>query len=133
MRLILEEQEKSLTQNDLFEFERIYRRPFPEGFKSFYIDNNGGYLPGNSNNPFLLGGFIAIKYGNVSAEKTYQGLTDGFSELKEMVPFAYDDGGNCFLLSLKDRDYGKIYIWLMDEKELAFVSESFDEFINELL
>ncbi|EBK0678694.1 SMI1/KNR4 family protein, partial [Salmonella enterica] len=22
--------------------------------------------------------------------------------------------------------------WLMDEKELAFVSESFDEFINEL-
>ncbi|EAN4674711.1 SMI1/KNR4 family protein, partial [Salmonella enterica subsp. enterica serovar Senftenberg] len=23
-------------------------------------------------------------------------------------------------------------IWLMDEKELAFVSESFDEFINEL-
>ncbi|EAR6364638.1 SMI1/KNR4 family protein, partial [Salmonella enterica] len=24
------------------------------------------------------------------------------------------------------------YIWLMDEKELAFVSESFDEFINEL-
>ncbi|EAB8316832.1 SMI1/KNR4 family protein, partial [Salmonella enterica subsp. enterica serovar Senftenberg] len=27
---------------------------------------------------------------------------------------------------------GKVYIWLMDEKELAFVSESFDEFINEL-
>ncbi|EAN5407971.1 SMI1/KNR4 family protein, partial [Salmonella enterica] len=30
------------------------------------------------------------------------------------------------------KDYGKVYIWLMDEKELAFVSESFDEFINEL-
>ncbi|EAN5126954.1 SMI1/KNR4 family protein, partial [Salmonella enterica] len=52
--------------------------------------------------------------------------------LKKMVPFAYDEGGNCFLLSLRDKDYGKVYIWLMDEKELAFVSESFDEFINEL-
>ncbi|KDN10139.1 hypothetical protein GAPWKB30_1247 [Gilliamella apicola] len=49
-----------------------------------------------------------------------------------MIPFAYDEGGNCFLLSLKNENYGEIYIWLMDEKELVLVSESFDSFINKL-
>ncbi|MFW0767459.1 SMI1/KNR4 family protein [Trabulsiella odontotermitis] len=49
-----------------------------------------------------------------------------------MIPFADNERGNCFLLSLRDIDYGRIYIWLMDEKELGFVSQSFDEFINAL-
>ncbi|EDA2188095.1 SMI1/KNR4 family protein, partial [Salmonella enterica subsp. enterica serovar Montevideo] len=70
--------------------------------------------------------------GDLPIENIYSDLIDVFSNLKKMVPFAYDEGGNCFLLSLRDKDYGKVYIWLMDEKELAFVSESFDEFINEL-
>lgn len=113
--------------------KKIIKRPLPAQFKNFYLVNNGGYLPeDNSDNPFLLGGFIAIKYGRVPIEKTYERLINGFPELKEMIPFAYDDGGNCFLLSLKDNDYGKVYIWLMDEKELGFVSQSFDEFINAL-
>lgn len=130
---MLEEKEKMLVQNDFSELEEIIKKPLPAQFKNFYLVNNGGYLPeDNSDNPFLLGGFIAIKYGRVPVERTYERLISGFPELKEMIPFAYDDGGNCFLLSLRDKDYGKIYIWLMDEKELTFVSESFDEFINKL-
>lgn len=133
MQLIIEESEKKLTQDDFFEFEKYFGKKFPDGFRDFYLENNGGYLPESEHPaPLLFSGFIPIKHGKVPIEKTYQDLTDDFIELKDMVPFADDEGGNCFLLSLRDKDYGKIYIWLMDEKELTFVSESFDEFINEL-
>ncbi|EEJ7234992.1 SMI1/KNR4 family protein [Salmonella enterica subsp. salamae] len=133
MRLMIEESEKKLTQDEFSEFERYFSKKFPDSFRNFYLENNGGYLSESAYpSPLLFSGFISIKYGKVPIEKTYQDLIDDFLELKDMVPFADDEGGNCFLLSLRDKDYGQIYIWLMDEKELAFVSESFDEFMNEL-
>ncbi|MDK2355467.1 SMI1/KNR4 family protein [Enterobacter hormaechei] len=50
-----------------------------------------------------------------------------------MVPFAYDDGGNSFLLSLKSDDsLGKVFVFLMDDKEVELVSGSFSEFLEEL-
>ncbi|MTH48565.1 SMI1/KNR4 family protein [Intestinirhabdus alba] len=133
MRLIIEESEKKLNQNEFFEFQKYFSKKNPDEFRDFYLENNGGYLPETSHpSPLLFSGFISIKYGKIPIEKTYQDLIDDFPELKDMVPFAEDEGGNCFLLSLRDKDYGKIYIWLMDEKKLTFVCESFGEFINKL-
>ncbi|EDS4738684.1 SMI1/KNR4 family protein [Salmonella enterica] len=134
MWLTIEEAEKKLTQDEFVEFEKHFSKKFPDGFKNFYLENNGGYLPETVHpSPLLFSGFISIKYGKVPIEKIYQDLIDDFPELNDMVPFADDEGGNCFLLSLRDKDYGRIYIWLMDEKELVFVSETFDNFIKELL
>ncbi|EJX0404038.1 SMI1/KNR4 family protein [Salmonella enterica] len=134
MWLTIEEAEKKLTQDEFVEFEKHFSKKLPDGFKNFYLENNGGYLPETVHpSPLLFSGFISIKYGKVPIEKIYQDLIDDFPELNDMVPFADDEGGNCFLLSLRDKDYGRIYIWLMDEKELVFVSETFDNFIKELL
>lgn len=81
----------------------------------------------------MLGGFNPIKYGDLPIEQLYRDLLGSFAELRNMVPFAYDDGGNCFLLSLKpDDSSGKIFIFLMDEKTLEFVADSFAEFVEEL-
>ncbi|MFW0767453.1 SMI1/KNR4 family protein [Trabulsiella odontotermitis] len=133
MRLAIEEPEKKLTPDEFFEFQQLVGKTFPDEFRDFYLENNGGYLPESVQpSPLLFSGFIPIKYGRVPIEKTYYDLVDDFPELKNMIPFADDEGGNCFLLSLRDKDYGRIYIWLMDEKELGFVSQSFDEFINAL-
>lgn len=133
MRLIIEDSEKKITQDEFSEFEKKFSKIFPDSFREFYLENNGGYLPESVHpSPLLFSGFNSIKYGKVSIEKIYQDLIDDFNELKDMVPFADDEGGDCFLLSLRDKDYGKIYIWLMDEKNLSFVSKSFDDFINEL-
>ncbi|EDA9553192.1 SMI1/KNR4 family protein [Salmonella enterica] len=129
----MKNQKKKLSSDELNEFNRYFDEKIPFSFIDFYSEFNGGYPPDNGeSNLFLLGGFNPIKYGDLPIENIYSDLIDVFSNLKKMVPFAYDEGGNCFLLSLRDKDYGKVYIWLMDEKELAFVSESFDEFINEL-
>lgn len=133
MHLILEESEKKLSSDELNEFNRYFGGKIPLSFINFYIKFNGGYPPDNDvSNIFLLGGFNPIKYGELPIENVYSDLVDDFSNLEKMVPFAYDEGGNCFLLSLRDDNYGKIYIWLMDEKELVFISESFDDFIDQL-
>lgn len=134
MQLILEESEKQLSFKELEEFSNYFDKEIPFSFINFYIKFNGGYLPeSDEHNFFLLGGFNPIKYGDLTIEDIYANLKDEFSNLKDMIPFAYDEGGNCFLLSLKDKNYGEIYIWLMDEKELVLVSKSFDSFINKLL
>lgn len=133
MRLTLEESEHALCVQDLNDFERRFSAPLPTAFKEFYLGNNGGYLhEGNIDNNFLLAGFTPIKYGELPIEIVYRDLTDSIPSLKEMIPFAYDHGGNSFLLSLQKVDFGNIYLYLMDEEELAFVCRSFEEFIAEL-
>lgn len=133
MRLILEESEHALSVQELGEFEERFRTTLPTEFKEFYLRSNGGNLSENKrDNEFLLSGFTPIKYGEIPIEIVYSDLIDNIPSLKEMIPFAYDQGGNSFVLSVQDDDYGSIHLYLMDEKELAFVCGSFEEFIAEL-
>ncbi|ELY2857458.1 SMI1/KNR4 family protein [Cronobacter dublinensis] len=133
MQRIGVDSEIGLTQDDFAEVEKKFNWTLPTTFKEFYLHHNGGELTDEyADNDFLLSGFIPFKYGSASIERTYKDLVDDFPALKEFVPFADDQGGNCFLISMRKKDYGKVYIWLMDEKELAFVIDSFDALINEL-
>ncbi|MGF6439160.1 SMI1/KNR4 family protein [Kosakonia cowanii] len=133
MQRIIVDSEIDLTPEDLVEVEKKFNWKFPKAFKEFYFRYNGGDLADEyADNHFLLSGFIPFKYGSASIERTYKDLVDDFPALKEFVPFADDQGGNCFLISMRKMDYGKVYIWLMDEKELTFVIDSFDALINEV-
>ncbi|WNY83071.1 SMI1/KNR4 family protein [Cronobacter dublinensis] len=133
MQRIVMDSEIGLTQEDFAEVEKKFNWKLPATFKKFYLHHNGGGLTDEyADNEFLLSGFIPFKYGSASIERTYKDLVDDFPTLKEFVPFADDQGGNCFLISMRKKDYGEVYIWLMDEKELAFVIESFDALINEI-
>ncbi|MDH2913772.1 SMI1/KNR4 family protein [Kosakonia cowanii] len=76
--------------------------------------------------------FISIKYGRVLVEENYKDLIEGFPELKGLISFVYDYGGNLFLLSTRHQDFGNTYIWLMDEAELDFVADSFSSFLKGL-
>ncbi|EJL01895.1 MULTISPECIES: SMI1/KNR4 family protein [Pseudomonas] len=133
MRLTLEESEQALSVQELNEFQEKFNVQLPTAFREFYLKHNGGDLSERcSENEFLLGGFTPIKYGNAPIEVVYRDLVDDIPSLKGMIPFAYDQGGNSFLLSLKEDDFENIYLYLMDEEDLAFVCESFEEFLAEL-
>jgi len=133
MRLTLEESEQALSVQELNEFQEKFNVQLPTAFREFYLKHNGGDLSEScSENEFLLGGFTPIKYGNAPIEVVYRDLVDDIPSLKGMIPFAYDQGGNSFLLSLKEDDFENIYLYLMDEEDLAFVCESFEEFLAEL-
>ncbi|XTZ39048.1 SMI1/KNR4 family protein [Salmonella enterica] len=132
--MYLSDSEKKLTAEDLKSFNEFFSHHLPVSFQDFYTKNNGGYpLNNQEGNAFMLGGFNPIRYGDLPIEKLYRDLIELFGELKNMVPFAYDEGGNTFLLSLKpDDSFGKIFIFLMDEKELELVADSFSELVDEL-
>ncbi|MBT2342158.1 MULTISPECIES: SMI1/KNR4 family protein [Pseudomonas] len=133
MRLILEDSEHTISVQELNEFQEKFNVELPTAFRNFYLRHNGGNLSeSSSENEFLLGGFTPIKYGEAPIETVYRDLTDDVPSLKGMIPFAYDQGGNSFLLSVKTDDFGNVYLYLMDEEDLAFVCESFEEFLTEL-
>lgn len=132
--MYLSDSEQKLTREEMASFNALFDNLLPQSFQDFYLENNGGYpLNNEDGNFFMLGGFIPVKYGELPIEQLYKDLTKNFGELRKMVPFAHDEGGNCFLLSLKEGDsFGEIFVFLMDEKELVSVADSFDDFIEEL-
>ncbi|WP_129544207.1 SMI1/KNR4 family protein [Serratia sp. 1D1416] len=133
--MYLSDSEKTLSVEEMDSFNALFNNDLPDSFKDFFLKNNGGYpIDNEEGNIFMLGGFNPIKYGDLPIEVIYQDLTESFAELKDMVPFAYDEGGNSFLLSLKKEDdsFGRVFVFLMDEKELEEVADSFSDFIGEL-
>ncbi|MDL5368108.1 SMI1/KNR4 family protein [Xanthomonas sp. NCPPB 2654] len=133
MQLILEDSGQALTMQELDEFQQQFDAQLPAGFRQFYLQHNGGDLSDDhGDNDLLLGGFTPIKYGMAPIETVYRDLTDSVPFLQGMIPFAYDRFGHSFLLSLNKDDYGTIYLYLMDEEELALVSDCFDDFMAEL-
>ncbi|WP_046215312.1 SMI1/KNR4 family protein [Paenibacillus wulumuqiensis] len=132
MKPVLEQSEHPLTAKDLEELEARLGRPLPPAFKEYYLCYNGGYLPEDrEGNALIVGGFDSIRYGRLPAEQLYADLLESFEQLELLFPFAYDQGGNNFLISLRDQpDYGSIYIWLMDLQELELAAESFGNFLD---
>lgn len=134
--LALNDSEQSLSEKDLSEIRALFSSNIPEVFLKFYKKNNGGYPEENiimsKENVYSLNGFHPIKYGELSIEMLFLDLTNENLELKEYIPFAYDDGGNNYLLSLASETYGNIFLWIWEENNLALVSSSFRDFIGSL-
>lgn len=134
MPLVLQNCEKPINNHEFDEFATAIGSTPPEHFRSFYMDNNGGTLDDSNtgSNIFLLNSFLSIKYGEATIESTYKQLINGEPNLVKLIPFAYDDCGNLFVISTREKDYGKIYLWLTDEKELDLLSNSFEIFLADI-
>ncbi|MEW4369171.1 SMI1/KNR4 family protein [Paenibacillus kandeliae] len=131
MMFTIEECEQALTEHDLDTLEQQLGKVFPPAYRQHVLQYNGGYLSYEwmERGQLGFGGFNEIRYGELPAEQLYADLLKCFPELEYLFPFAYDQGGDCFLISLRDgSDYGEIYIWMMDEKELVPVADSFEHF-----
>ncbi|MBD8708750.1 SMI1/KNR4 family protein [Pseudomonas sp. CFBP 13711] len=118
------------------ELENLVKGSLPQVFKKIYLHNNGGFPSKTEFDGddfcFSIGGFNPIRYGNPSIESLIKDLNRGDGVMQSLVPFAYDDNGNTFMLSLRDEDYGKVYLWLQDEERMESVISSFDNFVAAL-
>ncbi len=134
MPLILQNCEAPISKLEFDEFTAFIGSTPSEYFRDFYLTNNGGILEESitEDNIFLLNSFLSIKNGEATIEDTYKQLIKGEPELVNLIPFAYDDCGNLFVLSIRNKDHGLIYLWLTDEKELVLLSNSFEIFITDL-
>jgi len=134
--LDLEESELSIDMGDFSQIELLAGGNLPPLFKRIYLKNNGGFPEATEvegdEYVFSINGFNSIKFGKLPIEKLMQEYMDQDGDLEGYVPFAYDDGGNSFMLSLKKEDAGVVYLWIQDEMRLEKVCSSFDDFISSL-
>jgi len=137
----------SLKSEDFEEIEQALNIDLPIEFKEHYLNYNGGY-PENDIYTWANGGkttinaFASLKYPSlgISLEDTYRDLVLLEKYLPiGIVPFATDDGGNFFCISVRDKDFGAIYYCNNDhyniknkEECLSAIDKSFKHFINNL-
>lgn len=132
--LDLEESESGIDIDDFSQIEHLAGGKLPPLFKKIYLKNNGGFPEATEvegdEYVFSINGFNSIKFGNLPIEKLMQEYASQDGNLEGYVPFAYDDGGNSFMPSLKKDEAGAVYLWLQDEMRLERVCSRFDDFIS---
>lgn len=128
-----EQSEKQLTQEELNNFEENFQVSLPDDFRQHYLTYNGGYplydYVKGLKNIFTINGFDSIKYGALPIEQIIADHKKSGITFEKKVPFAYDNGGNVFLIS----EDGAIYILeseFLKDKNYILVSESFTDFLN---
>ncbi|MDD1980303.1 SMI1/KNR4 family protein [Pseudomonas asiatica] len=134
--LDLEGSESSIDVGDFSEIETLANGKLPILFKEIYLRNNGGF-PGiteveGDEYVFSINGFNSVKFGELPIEKLMQEYNAQDKALHGYVPFAYDDGGNSFMLSLREEDAGTVYLLIQDGLQMERVCASFDDFVNSL-
>jgi cell wall assembly regulator SMI1 len=140
----LVDMEKLLTDDDYKDFERIFHRQLPPSFKARYMAHNGGCPAEEDVESGQWGlpvhGFNPIRYGSLPIEKLVEDIGNiepedrrfGSWEKFSYVPFAYDAGGNTIFISLRDDDYGHVYIYAPDGGNIKNICPSFEEFRRRL-
>lgn len=115
-------------------FNALFDGRVPPAMLAFYRSANGGYLreEGEDADPTGVAFLIPLGDDPMCIEGLYQGYIQGFPHLARYIPFADDSFGNCYLLSLRDEDYGSIYLHLLDEEELMLIEDSFEELMRGL-
>jgi len=104
----------------------------PPAMLAFYRTANGGYLreEAEDTDPTGISRLVPLGDDRMCIEALHQTYIQGFPHLVGYIPFADDSFGNCYLLSLRDDDYGRIYLHLLDEEELMLIEESFEELVE---
>ncbi|GKQ48667.1 SMI1/KNR4 family protein [Pseudomonas syringae pv. theae] len=130
--LKLEESGVEVNLGDFAELERLVGGKLPQSFKKFYLKNNGGYIDNKrlygDEYVYSIHGFESIKEGNPGVEVSYLDFVENDKLFLGLVPFAFDEGGNSYLLSVRPDDYGFIYLWLQEDDELKKIFDDFESF-----
>ncbi|MCF5221868.1 SMI1/KNR4 family protein [Pseudomonas syringae] len=130
--LILENSGANISLKDFYELENLAGGKLPQSFKKFYLKNNGGYIENKrlygDEYVYSIHGFESIKGVNPGVEAAYLDFVENDESFTGLIPFAFDEGGNSYLLSLRPDDYGNIYLRLQEEDEMQKVFDDFESF-----
>jgi hypothetical protein len=141
----------SITESDLENFEKTHDIKLPNDYRRFLLKYNGGKNPTpealkakvyGSNTLTELG--IELFYG-IKSVPNYARLSPNALKRKGLGPDGFAmiaSIGKCpYLMSLRDKDYGRIYYWDSDfefclddtnDKSVYLVAESFTDLISKL-
>lgn len=133
-------------------FEAQWGLLLPFEYKRFLLKSNGGWpapnvfmVPGWHGQASVLDAFCGIHEGRKSerldlALKTYEDRVP-----EDLIPIAYDAGGNVICLGWKGERKGKVYFWdhedeldedgdfVTDYRNVYLVANSLQEFLDSLM
>lgn len=140
----------SITREEVHQFIDEFNLKLPESYISFILKHNGGYPDLSAfGDPYEDGSDINCFYSisltdyifdidsNIilpSREIIQTHQIDEQNLLKYLYPFADDAGGAEYCLSMREEDFGVVYIFFMDgtSDEPVYLCSSFEELINGL-
>ncbi len=123
-----------LTELEISEFESSINLQFPEAFKSFYKQFNGGTPERSFHEGRQILLFLSIKYG-LACNRIDEILKTGWKIVPaRFIPFAETSRDGCpFCINLiEGENYGKIYFCTEEGDDPIFVSSNFIEFTDSL-
>ena len=144
--MVFFETSDSLKPVDLENVENEFGIIFPADFKKHYLKYNGGYpekdeFTWEDKSTTTINTFFSIKYkGFSNLEAVYRQVTIDDPYLPVGIfPFAVDDGGNFFCISVRLNDYDCIYYCNDDHYEsmeeegyLELLTTGFGKFLDNL-
>lgn len=144
--MIFLETSPAIDRAYIAQIEKELAITFPSDFVLHYLQYNGGYPEADTykwanNESTTINAFYSFKYeGFDRIESVYENLVLTENHLPlGIVPFATDDGGNFFCISVRNKDYGKVYYFNNDhfnvanpETALTLLEETFARFIENL-
>ena len=137
---------RSLTDDDLEQFESKFNVVMPKKIKKHYLKFNGGYpersifhLAG-SDREYAVNYFFSIGCeGGKTIEKTWSIIRDERGFPSWLVPLADELGGDIFAYSLRASEEGAIYYYSHEfeygenpEKYVTFLAQDIDTFLDSL-
>ncbi len=131
--------EHPLTEEDLDDLRNLLGQgvTLPAGFETFMRMYNGGSF---DESIYLAGpvGPVIINTCNSISKADPESIQAQLPYVREQIgsnllPFADDPGGNCFLVGYGHTNHGRVYFWDHHTGELTELSESFDSFIDALV
>lgn len=136
----LKRSHKKITEKELKEFEGNHGVTFPDSFKDFYLEWNGGSPSHRYFKGYRIAGFMPIKYHDRTKNNTH--TIEWFVDLlrdvgrlpKDYIPFAGDGGGWEYAINLSSENYGSIYVLPngTGDNSPVFLTEDFESFLNNL-
>ena len=138
---------KKLTRKELEEAEEQIGVSFTQDFRNHYERYNGGYPVKRyflwpSGDKTRINHFFSIKHkGFTQLEEAYTDLFV-FEQILPvgLLPFASDDGGDFFCISMLPDSYNRVFFCDMHhydaeniEKYCTLISNSFNDFIENLV
>jgi len=125
--------EQELTVAELDTFQQELEITLPQKYIEHILVVNGGKPLEDTFNGKRVHYFHSIKYGDYPLHEIIEDIKDVLPD--NLFPFAEDEGGNAFCISLSEENNGEIYIWyhdMDDEDKVEFLADSFEDFMKGL-
>ncbi|MED4651219.1 SMI1/KNR4 family protein [Bacillus pseudomycoides] len=131
-----------LSLKDLEVFEREHNLKFPDLYREFLLNYNGGYVNPNVFSISSEEGESALNvfYGIGNMHNNLEKKFNFFDEILEIgfIPIASDSGGNQICLGINESFYEKIYCWDHEQEtdesmeNMYFLADNINDFLDGL-